>query len=65
MCCQTEGQHGYGTFGGRHVSSCGYGMGPHFLSKKKRIELLNQHLDGLRERAKDIEDYIAELKEGK
>ena len=65
MCCQAEGHHDYGNFGARHAISCGCGMGIHVHSKKKRIELLNQCLDGLRERAKDIEDYIAELKEGK
>ena len=65
MCCQTEGHHRCSHFGGRRASSCGCGMETHFLSKKKRIELLNQYLDGLRERVKDLEDYIAELKEGK
>jgi hypothetical protein len=63
MCCQIETPHSM-RCGPGHIS-CGFGMGIHFLSKKKRIELLTQHLDGLRERVRDAEGLIEELKDEK
>lgn len=53
MCNNPQTHHGKG-------NCCG--CGPQFLSKKKKIEHLNQHLTNLKERVKDIEDYIVELK---
>lgn len=67
MCCQTGRHHAFGNCGfhhsNRHFPGCG--PGPHFLSKKKKIQLLEEHAEDLRERAKDIEDYLNELKEKK
>jgi hypothetical protein len=63
MCCQIETHHDR-RCGPGHISY-GCGIGTHFLSKKKRIELLTQHLDGLRERVRDAEGLIEELKDEK
>ena len=46
--------------------SCGCGghacQGPSFLSKKKKIQMVESSLDCLRERTKDLEELLAELK---
>jgi hypothetical protein len=67
MCCKAERQHAFGNCGSQrgHFPGCGMGHGPQFLSKKKKIQLLKEQADELRERAKDIDDYIDELKEKK
>jgi polyhydroxyalkanoate synthesis regulator phasin len=36
-----------------------------YMSKKKKIEFLSGHLDRLKERVSDLEEYIKELKEEK
>lgn len=59
MCCQVETHHDR-ICGPGHIS-CGCGMGAHFLSKEKKIELLSQHLYVLRERVKYVEGLIEEL----
>ena len=38
---------------------------PVFWSKKKKIKMFEQMLEELREEAKDLDDYIAELKKEK
>lgn len=65
MCCRTERDHAFGNCGFHHGNFPGCERGSHFLSKKKKIQLLEEHAEGLRERVKDIEDYITELKEKK
>lgn len=65
MCCETTTQHGkkHG-----HGGSCGCGSGPachgpFFWSKKKRIQILENSLECLEERANDIKELLKELKE--
>jgi tRNA G26 N,N-dimethylase Trm1 len=64
MCCGHLAHHGTKP---DHGSSCACGMhvGPFFWSKKKKVEMLEQMLEGLQEEAKDIEELLAELKEEK
>ena len=50
-----------------HADCCHHGEhgpGHHFLSKKKKIEMLHKHIGMLKEKIEDIEEYIKEL-EGK
>ncbi len=67
MYCNTQQFQGnMNCHSNHHGNQCGCGTGgQQFLSKKKRIEILSKHMEGLQERAKDIEDYIAELKKEK
>ena len=65
MCCETTTthhgqQHGHGGSCGCSGSSC---HGPSFWSKKKRVRMLEHSLKCLRERAKDMEELLEELKE--
>ena len=63
MNCHDETSFARGHMGMHHGMGmcCGHGIGSHFLSKKKKIEALKQHLANMRERVEDIEAYIAEL----
>ena len=66
MCCGHTGHHGkrHG-----HGSSCCCGgashLGPVFWSKKRKLKMLEQVLENLREEVKDIEEMIEELKKEK
>ncbi len=42
---------------------CGHGIGPQLWSTKKKIEVLEHHLECLDEKKKEIQDAIDELKE--
>ena len=59
MKCIAERNHGFGAAEGR---LCCCAAESHFLSKKKRIQNLENILTRLREKAEDIEEYINELK---
>ena len=52
-----------------HGGSCGCGgpacFGPFFWSKKKKIQMVEHSLECLRERVKDLEELLTELKEEK
>lgn len=67
MCCGHTGHHGKGH--GHHSGGhCGCGrvhLGPMFWSKKRKIKMLEEVLDGLREEVKDLEELIDELKKEK
>lgn len=69
MKCIPTKQHMEGHMGHMGFDSCccspGMGSKPHFLSKKKKVEMLQKHVDGLKEQIEDIEAYIAEIKEKK
>ena len=65
MFCKTERHFALENFGshhGHHNCCC---TGTHFLSKKKKTQMLKDYAAELRERAKDIEDYLNEQKEKK
>jgi hypothetical protein len=63
MCCGHTTHHGkkHG-----HGGSCGCGgpshFGPLFWSKKRKIKMLEQVLEDMREEVKDVEELIKELK---
>jgi hypothetical protein len=62
----TPQKHVFLSHGG-HGGCChhgGHGPGHHFMSKKKKIEMLKKHIDMLNEKIEDIQEYIKEL-EGK
>jgi hypothetical protein len=64
MCCHAETHHPMGNWDKHHIRhgiNCGCGIGPQFLSKKKKIEALKKYLAQLREQVEDVEAYIAEL----
>ena len=66
MCCNTQShQSNVDCHSSHHGIQCGCGSGSQFLSKKKRIDMLSRCKESLQERARDIEDYIAELKKEK
>ena len=68
MKCIPTQQHMGGHMGHMGFDACccpGMGHKSHFLSKKKKVEMLQKHVDGLKEQIEDIEAYIAELKEKK
>jgi len=62
-CIPIKQHHG----GYREINQCccgsahGHGYQVHFLSKKKKIEMLNKHINILKEKIEDIEAYIEEL----
>ncbi|MCG8569696.1 MAG: hypothetical protein MJB14_06120 [Spirochaetes bacterium] len=41
---------------------CGHSHGDMFISKKKKLEVLNHYLECLDEKKKDIQEAIKELK---
>lgn len=63
MCCDSTTQH---STKHSHGGSCGCGgptfFGSSFWSKKKRIQILEQSLECLQERAEDIKEFLKELK---
>ena len=61
MCCHSEQRHGHSDRCGHYANHYTCGTGTRFLSKKKRVELLKEHLDRLREEVQDMEDYISEI----
>ena len=68
MCCTPPRHHGMKMT--ESGACCCQGMGMHgqnpmFWSKRKRIRLLQEQLDRMKDEAKDLEDYIAELQEEK
>ena len=63
MKCIPIKQH-IGGHMGFDACCCPPGMGskPHVWSKKKKIEMFQKYVDGLKEEIEDIEAYIAEIK---
>ena len=66
MCCE-PGMHSGKSSG--HSDACGCGgpacFGPAFWSKRKKIQMVEDSLGSLRERIKDLEELLKELKEEK
>ena len=58
MCCGTEGKQGQ--FCGCDVHS---GYTPRFISKDQKIAKLENYLSGLKDEAKAVEEYIAQIRE--
>ncbi len=69
MCCSTEGQHEFHRGGRQDACFCGcdypWPNRPRFITKKQRITNLEQHLEGLRDEAKAVEEHIARIKKEK
>ena len=66
MCCEHKGHHG-----GKHQRHhCGCscccgghsGFGPALWTREEKIAWLEEHLQGLREEAKAVEERVAALK---
>jgi hypothetical protein len=66
MCCTTGSCHG--SHGRRHPRDCGCGcldaefQRPRFMSKARRIERLEKHLEDLQDEVKAVREHIAEIK---
>jgi len=76
MCCEPERHHGGRHRGhhhrrhhGHHRGCCCCGehfpFGPSFWTTEKKIAMLEEYLEGLREEANAVEEHIAEMKEEK
>jgi len=63
MCCESTIQRGkkqgHGGFCGCGGPAC---FGPSFWSRKKRIQMVENSLECLREQVKDLEEFLKELK---
>jgi hypothetical protein len=60
MHCGSSGKKGHG---GRCGCGCGSAMNPHLWSTKKKIKMLEHHLECLEKRKEDILEALNELKE--
>ena len=47
---------------GKHTGGCCGSMNPQLWSKKKKLKVLEHHLECLEEKKQDIQDAIDELK---
>lgn len=66
MCCTPPRDHGMKMMeSGTCCCQSMHGQESMFLSKQKKIILLQKHLDHLKEEVKDLEDYMAELQKEK
>ena len=62
MCCTPPRHHGMKMMGSDSCCCQGmHGQKPMFWSKRKRIRLLQEQLDRMKDDVKDLEDHIAEL----
>lgn len=69
MCCggEMQGRHaghmGHGAHGGMAHGACGCGCGGRrFLSKKERIEMLEEYSKSLRSELEGVEEELSRLK---
>lgn len=69
MCCAAGRHHGIQGWGHQNVCFCGCDdpafLRPRFMTKKKRIAKLEEHLEDLRDEAKAVEEHIAQIKKEK
>lgn len=69
MCCHTERHRGVHSWHRPHFCDCGCDeppfMRPRFLTRKQRIEALEQRLAELREEVNGVEAHIAQIKKEK
>ena len=63
MCCGTESCCGdsYASQGGHADGCCHSTPFPGLMSKKKKVRILEQHLEDLREQEREIEELLSEL----
>lgn len=63
MCCGTGSQCGdsYASWGGHAEGCCCSTPFPGLMSKKKKVRILEQHLEDLREQEREIEELLSEL----
>ena len=68
MCCNTGSHQGFHQWG--QGACCCHGdepqaFRPRFMTKERRISVLKDHIETLRDEAKAAEEYIAQLKKEK
>ena len=63
MCCETGSCCGdsYASQGGHADSCCHSAPFPGLVSKKKKVRILEQQLEALKEQEREIEELLSEL----